>query len=123
MTPAEIITPEQKAARVMFRALAQTDVLTPAQALENSTMFDLWTDRIGTTATIGEYLRHEDGLYRVQQEHTIQEHQPPSVHTAALYTRTGWVAGSVSGSPVSRLNALPCLMHSICLVILSSFSK
>lgn len=85
--PPDPLQVTQKAATVMFRALAQTDVIKPADALENRQMFDDWSVRIGTTATIGEYLRYEDGLYRVQQEHTIQAHQPPSVHTAALYTR------------------------------------
>ncbi len=73
--------------RVVFQTLARTDVLTETQALASEHLFDEWQARIGTTATQGEYLRYEDGLYRVQQEHTIQEHQPPSVHTAALYTR------------------------------------
>lgn len=99
--PPDPLVVTQKAATVMFRALAQTDVLTPAQALENRALFDLWQERIGTQAATGEYLRHEDGLYRVQQEHPIQEHQPPSVHTAALYTRVqepgagpeAWVQG------------------------------
>ena len=85
--PPDPLQVTQKAATVMFRALAQTDVLTPAQALENRQMFDDWSVRIGTQAATGEYLRYEDGLYRVQQEHPIQAHQPPSVHTAALYTR------------------------------------
>lgn len=92
---------EAQAVRVVFRALAQTDVLTPEQALENRALFDLWQERIGSQATTGEYLRYEDGLYRVQQEHTIQAHYPPSVHTAALYTRVqepgsgpeAWVQG------------------------------
>ena len=86
---------------VMFQTLARTDVLTEEQALASEHLFDEWQARIGTTATQGEYLRHEDGLYRVQQEHTIQEQYPPSVHTAALYTRVqepgsgpeAWVQG------------------------------
>lgn len=94
---------EARATRVLIRALAQTDVLTPAQALENSTMFDLWTDRIGTVAAQGEYLRHEDGLYRVQQAHTAEH--PPSVNTAALYTRIqspGAVQAWVTGQSYSK---------------------
>lgn len=99
--PPDPLVATQKAATVMFRALAQTDVITPADALDNAAMFPLWADRIGTVAAQGEYLRYEDGLYRVQQGHTIQAHQPPSVHTAALYTRVqepgsgpeAWVQG------------------------------
>jgi len=32
--------------------------------------------------------------------------------TVATYTGTGCVAGNVVGSPVSRLNVLPCFQHS-----------
>lgn len=72
--------------RTVFRVLAHANVLTSEQALENQAMFEDWADRIGTVVDTGEYLRYE-GLYRVKQSHTPQAHQPPSVHTAALYTR------------------------------------
>ena len=32
-------------------------------------------------------------------------------------TGTGWVAGSVDGSPVTRLNVLPCFQHSSLLLV------
>lgn len=76
-----------KAARVMFKALAQTDVITQEQALDNQEMFDQWSDFIGKTAPAGIFLQYDGGLFRVQQEHPVQEHYPPGVSTAALYTR------------------------------------
>lgn len=85
--PPDPLVATQKAAAVMFRALAQTDVITAEDALDNQDMFEGWADYIDKAVPAGIYLRHEDGLYRVQQAHTVQEHQPPSVHTAALYTR------------------------------------
>lgn len=91
----------QKAAAVMFRALAQTDVIKPAYALDNAGMFQVWAERVGTDTKVGEYLRHEDGLYRVKQAHKIQAHYPPSTATAALYSRVtmpgeilDWAPGS-----------------------------
>lgn len=85
--PPDPLVVTQKAATVMFRALAANDTITPADALDNQDMFEGWADYIDKAVPAGIYLRHEDGLYRVQQAHTVQEHQPPSVHTAALYTR------------------------------------
>ena len=85
--PPDPLQVTQKAATVMFRALAQTDVITPADALDNSEMFPLWAERIGTDTKVGEYFRHEDGLYRVKQVHTIQANYPPSTATAALYSK------------------------------------
>ena len=71
--------PTQKAATVMFRTLAQTDVITPADALENAAMFPLWADNIGQRAEAGSYWRHVDKLYRVNagQGHTIQADWAP----------------------------------------------
>ena len=79
--------PAQKAATVMFRALAQTDVIKPVDALDNAGMFPLWADRVGTDTKVGEYLRYDNGLYRVKQAHKIQAHYPPSTATAALYSK------------------------------------
>ena len=79
MMPAENITPEQKAARVMFRALAQKDVIKPADALDNAGMFPLWADNIGQRAEVGSYWRHDGRLWRVNtgQGHTIQANWAP----------------------------------------------
>ena len=85
--PPDPLMVTQKAATVMFRALAQTDVITASDALDNAGMFPLWADRVGGDVVVGEYLRHENGLYRVKQAHKIQEHYPPSTATAALYSK------------------------------------
>jgi hypothetical protein len=63
---------------------------------------DIYPDWMpGQVVGVGQRLRHEGGLYRVVQAHTAQEHQPPGVVTAALYTRVmapgtveAWVPGS-----------------------------
>lgn len=99
--PPEMLTSDQKAGRVMFRVLAKTDVISQQDALDNQQMFERWIDRIDTQVTTGEYLQYEDGLYRVQQTHTVLEIYPPSTATAALYTRINhpdvipeWTQGS-----------------------------
>lgn len=78
---------EQKASRVMFRALAQTDVISAEDALDNQGMFPVWEEVTGKEVPSGIYLRYEDGLYRVQQKHTVQAQYAPGVATAALYAR------------------------------------
>ncbi len=93
--------PAQKAATVMFRALAQTDVITPADALDNAGMFPVWADRVSTDVKVGEYLRYEDGLYRVKQSHKIQEHYPPSTATASLYSKVTMPGEVIDWSPGS----------------------
>ena len=70
---------DSKINTLVFRALAQTDVITPADALDNAGMFPLWADNIGQRAEAGSYWRHADKLYRVNvgQGHTIQADWPP----------------------------------------------
>lgn len=72
--PPDPLVVTQKAATVMFRALAKADVITAADALDNALMFPVWADCIGQRAEAGSYWRHGDKLYRVNagQGHTIQ---------------------------------------------------
>ena len=97
----EQLSGEQKAARVMFRALAQTDVIKQTDALDNAGMFPVWADRVSTDVKAGEYLRHNDGLYRVKQAHKIRAHYPPSTATAALYSKVTMPGEVIDWSPGS----------------------
>ena len=85
--PPDPLQVTQKAATVMFRALAQTDVITPADALDNAGMFPLWADYIGQRAEAGSYWRHNDTLWRVNagQGHVIQADWPPD-QAASLFS-------------------------------------
>lgn len=77
--PPDPLVVTQKAATVMFRALAQTDVITATDALDNAAMFPVWADCIGQRADAGSYWRHTDKLYRVNagQGHVIQADWAP----------------------------------------------
>lgn len=77
--PPDPLQVTQKAATVMFRALAQTDVITATDALGNAEMFPAWADCIGQQAEAGSYWRHGNKLYRVNagQGHTIQADWAP----------------------------------------------
>lgn len=77
----------EKATRVMFRALAQTDVITAEDALDNAGMFPAWADCNGQRAEEGSYWRHGDKLYRVNagQGHTIQADWAPD-KAASLFS-------------------------------------
>lgn len=84
--------------------------LTDEQALESMELYPLWKDYIGKPLLKDRRVRYEDGLYKVQQEHTPQAHQPPSVHTAALYSRITaggpevWVSGQSYGAGVEVIH-------------------
>jgi hypothetical protein len=52
-------------------------------AVEHVDLYPVWME--GMALKANDRIQHEGGLYRVQQAHTAEH--PPSVHTAALYTR------------------------------------
>jgi len=52
-------------------------------AVKHIDLYPVWME--GMALGIGDRVQHDGGLYRVQQAHTAEH--PPSVHTAALYTR------------------------------------
>lgn len=85
--PPDPLVVTQKAATVMFRALAQTDVITATDALDNAEMFPVWGDNIGQRAEAGSYWRHGDKLYRVNagQGHTVQADWAPD-KAASLFS-------------------------------------
>jgi hypothetical protein len=65
-------------------------------AVEHVDLYPAWTE--GMALKANDRIQHEGGLYRVQQAHTAEH--PPSVNTAALYTRINapgeipaWVTG------------------------------
>ena len=65
-------------------------------AVEYPDLYPVWME--GMVLKANDRIQHEGGLYRVQQAHTAEH--PPSVNTAALYTRIqspgavqAWVMG------------------------------
>lgn len=53
-------------------------------AVEYLDLYPVWMK--GMALKANDRIQHDGGLYRVQQAHTAEH--PPSVNTAALYTRT-----------------------------------
>lgn len=79
---------EMRATRVMFRALAQADLIGGTEAAENAGMFPEWGDCIGQRAEAGSYWRHEGRLWRVNagQGHVIRAGWAPG-EAAALFSQ------------------------------------
>lgn len=89
----EPVTPEPKLAPYqdeMITALCafvkpQLMTLPDNEALQSKALYDTWASRIGTGVSQGERLYYDDRLYKVRQEHLVQEQYPPSTDTTALY--------------------------------------
>lgn len=63
----------------------QLSALTDGDAVKSRVLFDSWRSKIGINVKTGDRLYHDDKLYKVRQDHLVQEHYPPSTDTAALY--------------------------------------
>lgn len=55
------------------------------KALEIKSLYKQWEAQIGKVLNVGEYVQHENKLYRVLQQHTAQENWKPGVGTESLF--------------------------------------
>lgn len=49
------------------------------EALSIQVLYEQWDDQIGKTLKVGEYINYNKILYKVLQEHTVQEEWKPDV--------------------------------------------
>ena len=71
---------EQIWAAIMKLAVKQARQVTDdAEALSLQILYKQWDDQIGKTLKVGEYINYNKILYKVLQEHTVQEEWKPDV--------------------------------------------
>lgn len=83
----EQVSFEEQAKIVLKAQTREITTFSNNDALKVKDLFDNWSDCIGQTVKTGRILRTVEGLWRVRQEHTVQAHYAPSIHTASLYER------------------------------------
>jgi hypothetical protein len=59
--------------------------LTDNESLSVKELYPSWDSKIGKNVEVGYKLLYNDNLWRVRQNHMVQEIYPPSLSTAALY--------------------------------------
>lgn len=59
--------------------------LTDNESLSVKELYPSWDSKIGKNVEVGYKLLYNDNLWRVRQNHMVQEIYPPSISTAALY--------------------------------------
>lgn len=99
----------QRGLKLVVKALAQTNVIAPEDALEIKELFDPWA--VGLAVTAGAYYRYGDALYRVVRAHTTRANWTPD-NALSQFTRIAppdkipaWSAGSWGLGVVVRHNA------------------
>lgn len=59
--------------------------LTDNESLSVKELYPSWNSKIGKNVEVGYKLLYNDNLWRVRQNHTVQEIYPPSLITSSLY--------------------------------------
>ena len=71
---------EQIWAAIMKLAVKQARQVTDdTEALSLQVLYKQWDRQIGKTLQVGEYINHNDILYKVLQEHVVQDNWAPNV--------------------------------------------
>lgn len=71
---------------VIRLAVKQARQITDDQeALTVKNLYKQWERQVGKVLQVGEYIQHEDKLYRVLQQHTAQGNWIPGIGTESLY--------------------------------------
>ena len=71
---------EQIMAAIMKLAVKQArQVQDDAEALSLQILYKQWNRQVGKELQVGEYINHNDVLYKVLQQHTVQDNWAPDV--------------------------------------------
>lgn len=72
-------------ALIKFAVKEARKITNDEEALEVKCLYKQWDMQIGNRLEVGEYIQHNNKLYRVLQAHTVQSNWEPGVGTEAIY--------------------------------------
>lgn len=78
--------PKQSDVMKLMAMTINTMELTDQQALKVKSLYPEWSEFVGETLGVGKKVKYDGKLFKVAQEHLVQEHLYPSINTASLYT-------------------------------------
>ncbi len=78
------------------------------EALEVKCLYKQWEKQLGRQLEVGEYIQHEDRLYRVLQQHVAQETWTPGVGTESLYVVIDKEHSGTESDPIPWVNNMEC---------------
>ena len=83
---AKSYTPRQADIAKLMLMTINTMSLDDQQSLEVKSLYPTWESFIGQTVEKDVKLQYNDKLFKVVQQHLVQQQYPPSIDTASLYT-------------------------------------
>ena len=78
------------------------------KALTVKSLYKQWEKQIGNILNVGEYIQYEDKLYRVLQQHTVQEVWKPGVGTESLYVAIDKEHEGTQNDPIPWQTNMEC---------------
>ena len=84
--------------------MAEVETLSDDEALEVKALYPTWASFIGKEVKKGKRLYYNDKLYKVRQNHTVQEHQAPSTDNASQYEEVNEKAAGTKEDPIAYNN-------------------
>lgn len=79
--------PRQQDMYKLLQITINTMQLSDQESLEVKSLYPEWSTFIGKTVAKDIKLKYDNKLFKVVQEHLVQEQFPPSISTASLYTQ------------------------------------
>lgn len=74
--------------------------LTDNEALSVKDFYPTWESKIGDNVEQGYKMLYEGNLWRVRQDHLVQEHYPPGLDTASLYEAINYQHAGTLEDPI-----------------------
>lgn len=76
------------------------NIVDDQEALEVKVLYDNWNSKLGEVLVEGEYIQHNDKLYRVIKEHTAQSTWAPGEGTESLFVVVNKNSTGASDDPI-----------------------
>lgn len=96
---------------IVALAVKQARMITDDQeALTVKALYKQWTEQIGKQLNVGEYIQYENVLYRVLQQHTVNEVWKPGVGTESLYMVIDKEHEGTLDDPIPWMTGMECFV-------------
>ena len=85
LTPSSYAVNEAISFMMLPKMKEEFKTLDDQEALQVMALADTWYEMIGEQVNVGDRLFYDNKLWKVKQEHTVQEQWKPGLETASLY--------------------------------------
>lgn len=85
-------------------------IVNDQDALEVKCLYKQWEKQLDKQLNVGEYIQHENNLYRVIQQHVAQENWKPGVGTESLFVKIDKEHSGTLEDPIPWMTNMECFV-------------